>query len=192
MSVGKKRFPRFRVGDVVAFLYGPQKVPGEILEDRGPLGVYGRRLYRVRIDRGEDDTITLEIPEEDIEGPWRSEDHEETPGTRQEFNVTYSRNKKSNSWTALTKRGKLYKGVKAAGAVAYTTGLWEGEREGDENRATVTVFVKCDQNMCDPQARVLHSAWAAMIVKAREFADRMFMTRHPDALIEHVNDDKDD
>ena len=57
----------------------------------------------------------FEIPEEDIEGPWRWEDHEETPGTRQEFDVTYSRNKKSNSWTALTKRGKLYKGVKAAG-----------------------------------------------------------------------------
>jgi hypothetical protein len=58
---------------------------------------------------------------------------------------------KSNSWTALTKRGKLYKGVKAVGAVAYTTGTWEGERDRDENHATVTAFVKCDENMCDPQ-----------------------------------------
>jgi hypothetical protein len=42
MSIGKKRPPRFRVGDPVSFLYGTEKVAGEILEDRGPLGDYGR------------------------------------------------------------------------------------------------------------------------------------------------------
>jgi hypothetical protein len=187
MSVGKKRAPRFRVGDVVAFLYGPQKVPGEIVEDRGPLGVYGRRIYRVRIDRGQDDTTTFEIPEEDIEGRWDWNDPEETPGARQEFNVTYIRTKRPNSWTASTKRGRLYKGVKAKGAVGYTTGSWEGEREGDENQAIVTVFVECDQTMCDADWRVLSTAWPAMVMSARKLADRMFMTRHPDALIAHVD-----
>jgi hypothetical protein len=192
MSVGKKRPPRFRVGDVVAFLYGPQTVPGEIVEDRGPLGVYGRRLYRVRIDRGQGDTTTFEISEEDIEGPWHSENHEETPGTRQEFDVTYIRTRKTNSWTASTKRGKLYKGVKAKGAVGYATGRWEGEREGDENHAVVTVFVECDETMCDAHSRALPTAWPVMVTTARKLADRMFMTRHPDAVIKHVDDDEDE
>jgi hypothetical protein len=189
MSVAKERKPRFRVGDVVAFLYGPQKVPGEIVEDRGPLGVYGRRLYRVRIDRGHDDTTILEIPEEEIEGPWNSEDQEETPGIRQEFDVTYIRTKKTSSWTASTKRGRLYKGLKAKGAVGYTTGRWEGEREGDENHAIVTVFVECERTMCDTHCRVLPSALPAMVLTARNLADRMFMTRHPDAIIRHVDED---
>jgi hypothetical protein len=192
MSVGKKRPPRFRVGDVVAFLYGPQMVPGEIVEDRGPLGVYGRRLYRVRIDSGEDHTTTFEIPEEHIDGLWRSEHHKESPGIRQEFDVTYVRTKKPNSWTASTKQGRLYKGVKAKGAVTYTTGKWEGAGEGDENHATVTVLVECDRTLCDAHSRVLPSAWPALVMRARKIADRMFMTRHPDALIEHVDDDEDD
>ena len=190
MSVGKKRAPRFRVGDVVAFLYGPQKVPGEIVEDRGPLGVYGHRIYRVRIDREQEDTRTLEVLEDNIEGPWTTENEKQTPGTRQEFDVTYIRTKKTNSWTAWTKRGKLYKGVKAKGAVGYTTGRWEGEREGDETQAIVTVFVECDGTMCDAPSRVLSSALPAMVMRAREIADHMFKTRHPDAVIDHVDDDE--
>ncbi len=43
MSIGKKRTPRFLVGDPVSFLYGTENVAGEIVEDRGPLGDYGRR-----------------------------------------------------------------------------------------------------------------------------------------------------
>ena len=189
MSVAKKRAPRFHVGDIVAFLYGPQKVPGEIVEDRGPLGVYGRRIYRVRIDRGEDDATTLEIPEEDIEGPWRTEDQEQSPGIRQEFDVTYVRTKKTNAWSSSIKRGRLYNGVRAKGAVGYTTGRWEGGGEGDENHATVTVLVECDNALCDAHSRLLPGALSAMVLAARELADRMFRTRHPDAVIEHVDDD---
>ena len=66
MSATRKRAPRFRVGDPVRFLYGTEKVAGEILDDRGPLGEYGRRLYRVRINAGRDDESSFEIPEEDI------------------------------------------------------------------------------------------------------------------------------
>jgi hypothetical protein len=40
MGVAKKHF-RFQVGDQVAFLYGPRMVRGEIIENRGPFGVYG-------------------------------------------------------------------------------------------------------------------------------------------------------
>ncbi len=38
---------KFRVGDVVRFDYGPRKMTGTVQEDRGPIGVNGRRLYLV-------------------------------------------------------------------------------------------------------------------------------------------------
>src|ERR1017187_1924712 len=154
MNIVKKRPPRFRVGDPVRFLFGTEKVAGEILEDRGPLGGYGRRLYRVCINAGWEDESSFEIPEEDIESRDELLDTVQTPGLRQEFNITYLRKRKSNEWTAMTKRGQLYPGVKATGAVGYTTGLWQGEREGDENQATVTVFVECEPTMCDSHSRV--------------------------------------
>ncbi len=185
MSIGKKRAPRFHVGDPVRFLYGTEKVAGEILEDRGPLGDYGRRLYRVRINAGQEDESSFEIPEEVIESRDQDANSVQTPGLRQEFNITYIRTPKSNKWTATTKRGLLYPGVKAKGAVGYTTGRWEGEREGDENHAIVTVLVECDRSMCDSHSRVRPTAWPVMTATARELADRMFRTRHQDALIEH-------
>jgi len=185
MSIGNKRAPRFRAGDPVTFLYGLEKVAGEIVEDRGRLGDFGRRLYRVRINVGQDDESTFEIPEEDIESRDPKTTTVQTPGLRQEFEVTYIRKQNTNRWTATTKRGHLYQGIKAKGAVAYTTGRWEGEREGDENHAVVTVLVECDQTMCDSRSRVRPTAWPVMTATARELADRMFKTRHQDALIDH-------
>ena len=41
--------PRFQVGDRVRILYGFRGVIGEIVEDRGNLGVGGRRIYAVRM-----------------------------------------------------------------------------------------------------------------------------------------------
>ena len=159
MSIGKKRAPRFRVGDPVSFLYGTEKVAGEIVEDRGPLGDHGRRLYRVRINAGQEDESSFEIPEEVIESRDRDANSVQTPGLRQEFNITYIRKQKTNKWTATTKRGLLYPGVKAKGAVGYRTGRWEGEREGDENLAIVTVLV---DDMCDSHSRVRPTAWPVM------------------------------
>ena len=185
MSIGKKRPPRFRVGDSVRFLYGPQKVAGEIVEDRGPLGDHGRRLYRVRINAGRDDELSFEIPEEDIESRDQNSNIVESPGLRQEISVNYVRKQNTNAWTATTKRGQLFSGIKAKGAVGYTTGRWEGEREGDENHAIVTVLVECDQTICDSHSRVRPTAWPVMTATARQLADRMFKTRHQDALIEH-------
>lgn len=59
--------PRFRVGDWVAFLYGPRKVSAEVVEDRGLLGMQGRRLYRVRLDLDQGESTTFELSEEDLE-----------------------------------------------------------------------------------------------------------------------------
>ena len=97
MSIGKKRAPRFHVGDPVTFLYGPEKVAAEIVEDRGPLGEYGRRLYRVRINAGQEDESSFEIPEEDIESRDLDANTVETPGLRQEFDITYNRRQRRTS-----------------------------------------------------------------------------------------------
>ena len=108
------------------------------------------------------------------------------PPARQEFDVTYVRKPDSSRWTATTRRGQLRSGIKAKGAVGYTTGKWEGEREGEENHAIVTVLVECDSTMCDASGRLRSTAWPAMTATARHLADKMFKTRHFDAVIEHV------
>ncbi len=189
MSVGSKRAPRFRVGDSVMFLYGPQHVAGEIVEDRGLLGRPGQRFYQVIMNRGEEDETTVELPEEGMDVLDRHAIQQETPGLRQEFDITYTRPKNSNEWTATTKRGKLFKGIRAKGAVGYTTAMREGETWGDENQGIVTVFLECDQTMCDGRSRVFPSAWQGMTETARRLADQMFKRRHPDAVIEHDDDE---
>jgi hypothetical protein len=188
MSVGKKRPPRFRVGDGVSLLFGTQKVDGEVLEDRGNLGVFGRRLYRVRINRGREDERTFEVQEEDLENLGEPPDQPDAPGLRQELAVAYTRIRDTNRWTATTERGQLYRGVRAKGVIGYATAKWSGETGDDENHAVVTVFVECDRTMCDSRGRVRPSAWPAMTATARELADRRFKTRHPDAVIEHVDE----
>jgi hypothetical protein len=184
MSVLKKRRPRFRIGDVVSFLYGPQRVSGEIIEDRGQLGEFGRRLYRVRFDFDHDDSMTIELPEEDMDDPARVP-ADGTAGIRQELNVTYLRRDRTNNWTATTTLGRSYKGVKAKGAVAYTIGSREGEAKGEENHGIVSVFMEADPRVANSNAPMLPDVWQIMAEEARQFADRIFRTRHPHAVIEH-------
>jgi hypothetical protein len=56
---------KFRVGDWVSLEYGPQRVLGQVVEDRGPLGVKGRRLYGLSVTLG-DETFPIEVPEDDL------------------------------------------------------------------------------------------------------------------------------
>lgn len=65
MSAVKRPAGQFRVGDMVEFLFGAQLVLGRVTEYRGPIGVGGRRLYRIDLEGGEEPT-TLELPEEDL------------------------------------------------------------------------------------------------------------------------------
>lgn len=67
MSVAQKQAPRFRVGDWVSFNYGTRPAWAQVIEDRGALGVNRRRLYRVRVDRPEDEPLAFEMPEDDLE-----------------------------------------------------------------------------------------------------------------------------
>ena len=48
MSARKKVSPRFKVGDWVSFQWGTGQALAQIIEDRGPIGVRGRRLYRIQ------------------------------------------------------------------------------------------------------------------------------------------------
>ena len=56
-----------RVGAPVFFQLGGQAVRGTIIEDRGPLGVGGRRLWRVRLQLTDvAEPIEVEVPESDL------------------------------------------------------------------------------------------------------------------------------
>jgi len=67
MSSATRPKPRFQVGDWVSFLYGPKRVVAQVVEDRGSLGVGGRRLYRIRLDFEHDLPSTFEVREDDLE-----------------------------------------------------------------------------------------------------------------------------
>lgn len=54
------------VGDVVQVPFGTRKVRAVIVEDRGPLGVKGRRLFRIRVDHDPYPSDFFEVAEEDI------------------------------------------------------------------------------------------------------------------------------
>ncbi len=52
-----------RVGDLVKLRFGRRDVRGTVIEDRGRIGVNGRRLLRVKVDLEPSlDPMELEIP----------------------------------------------------------------------------------------------------------------------------------
>lgn len=57
----------FRVGNNVRFLFGPNKVRGVIKEDRGPIGLGGRRLYLIQFSLEPDHPMNIELPAEEME-----------------------------------------------------------------------------------------------------------------------------
>lgn len=177
MSSTKRRPPVFHIGDWVKFDYGPKKVSARIVEDRGPLGVQGRRLYRVQLDEKLGDASTFEIPENELDAT--------SPPVRLSFDVRYTRQGKTNIWRALTKRNGLLTGVKAAGAVGYVTAAWEGQQQGDQMFATVNVLLEVDPRFGDSGFHVDPKVWNEMAERAQSLADEMFLSRHPRARVEH-------
>jgi hypothetical protein len=75
MKKTKEPVPRFRVGDWVSFLFGADHPVAQIVEDRGPIGYKGRRLYTIRWRVSPDLTQTFDFPEENLE-PASASDHE--------------------------------------------------------------------------------------------------------------------
>jgi hypothetical protein len=64
MRTIKEKPGKYRVGDWVSFLYGPRLVLGQIVEDHGPIGFRGRRLYVVRLDKSEESELCTSAEEE--------------------------------------------------------------------------------------------------------------------------------
>ena len=181
MSSTKSQPPRFRIGDWVKFDYGPKKVAARIVEDRGPLGVHGRRLYRVQLDEKLGDASTFEMPENELDAT--------PPPVRQSYEVRYIRQGKTNNWRATTSKEDLLRGVKAEGAVGYSTAFWEGEQEDDQKSATVTVFLEIDPRFGDSEFPVAPDVWHKLAERAGALADEMFLSRHPRARVEHAASD---
>ena len=64
MNKTKKTKARFKVGDWVSFRYGVRDVVVQIIEDRGPIGYQGRRLYRIEMPREDNEPDRFEAAEE--------------------------------------------------------------------------------------------------------------------------------
>ncbi len=170
MSTSKKSPSRFRVGDWVSFDYGLRRVTAQVMEDRGGVGVRGRRLYRVRprLDQGE--SADFEIPEEELEVAAEPR----VGSSPRVFDVIYIREGNTKTWAATTKRTTGYGAVAARGAVGYTTARWEGE-SNEEKFALVSVIVEGP-----PQA-----GRQFLLEEVRRLADEMFKQKHPEAVIRH-------
>jgi hypothetical protein len=143
----------------------------------------------VRFSLGGEEPTTSEVLEEDLDEAAET-DKEETRGARQQFDVTYVRQGKTNKWHARTSWDRLYHRMRARGAVAYTTRMSDGETRGDENHAIVSVFLEPEAKIGDRNVRVAPNLSEAMIAEARKLADRKVKTRHPNAVIEHVEGDE--
>jgi hypothetical protein len=56
----------FHVGDRVRLRFGPKFVTGTIVEDRGFIGVGGRRLWTIQAEFDQTNTLVMEVPEEEL------------------------------------------------------------------------------------------------------------------------------
>jgi hypothetical protein len=65
-SADKAIRPVFKKGDRVSFLFGAGVVTGRIVEDRGCLGVGGRRLDGIRFEINPGDETYTEMPEVEL------------------------------------------------------------------------------------------------------------------------------
>jgi hypothetical protein len=60
--------PTINTGDQVRFVYGKQKITGTVKEDRGPIGVKGRRLYLISFLLEPNSPLRqIELPAEQLE-----------------------------------------------------------------------------------------------------------------------------
>jgi hypothetical protein len=69
----------FHVGDWVQLAMGPRKVSGKIVEDRGLLGVGGRRLFYVQVPQDPYEPKVLLMPEDELESENGSERRKPIP-----------------------------------------------------------------------------------------------------------------
>jgi hypothetical protein len=183
MSSVTESVPRFRFGDWVSFLVGSRKVLAQVVEDRGPVGIQGHRLFQLQLERGEDGGRTIEMPEADLEAApaittaevARANGLSTQNWPRQGFHVTYKRSKDAHVWTAsLTP--VLSPAVPPMEPVP---GGWK--YAGDANLEIVRVDLEYDPRLENPQNR--GDIWENMTAEARIIGDTVFKAKHPKARI---------
>ncbi len=191
MSSTTKSVPRFRIGEWVLFPFGTRKVLAKIIEDRGPIGYRGRRLYGVLLDRNRPEPKTTEAPEEDLEAapkeiltPEAAKERGISTGywPTHGFDIAYIREGKSSNWAAIMQGGLAHEGVGSRVSVGYTTARYGSESPRDENFANVTIPMEYDPRLRDPRENPV--TWHAMLEEAQRLADRWFKTKHPKSVIE--------
>lgn len=57
----------FRRGDRVQFRVGSSRLQGRVKEDRGPIGIKGRRLYLIEFKAEPESPSQIELPADQIE-----------------------------------------------------------------------------------------------------------------------------
>jgi hypothetical protein len=63
--MGARKAKTAHVGDKVTFRIGAQRLRGKVIEDRGAIGVSGRRLLRIRIG-SDHDVREVELPADEV------------------------------------------------------------------------------------------------------------------------------
>ena len=191
MKSATKSAPRFRVGDWVMIPFGLQRVIVEIVEDRGPIGYKGRRLYGVRFNRSRTNSRTTEVPEEELELPPKEILTPEaalergiTTGDwpRLEFDFRYIRCGKADTWMAMPEFCRGLEGDDGSRAFGYVDEWWKPRAGRNENAASVIIDQEFDPRLQDPRDRP--ELWRAMREEARKFADKLFKEKHRKAVIE--------
>jgi hypothetical protein len=103
---------------------------------------------------------------------------------RQVFSITYVRQENTNIWNATTRPGGFHRGVRAKGAVSYTTASYEGEKPEEQRFAIVSVLVEIDPKF-DERAFLERPDTRRMLAdQARRMADELFTSKHPEAIIQ--------
>jgi hypothetical protein len=105
------------------------------------------------------------------------------------FTVAYSRFGDTNHWLARTERGELLRGTQARGAMGYLTARWRRDQEGIERFATVPVLLEIGPQFDDRRSLDDPNVRREMSRQAATVADEMFRSHHPDAEIEHDDED---
>jgi hypothetical protein len=183
MSSATKLDPRFQLGNWVTFLIGFRKTLAQVVEDRGPVGMQGRRLYQLQIDWREDGGTVIEVPEADLESApgeittaelARANGFSTQNWPHQAFHATYKGY--NNVWSYLltpVKSWAVPPMVIESGRLKYA---------GCEDLEIVRVDLEYDPRLADPQSnRVI---WTSLTEKARKIADVVFKAKHPKARID--------
>ena len=107
------------------------------------------------------------------------------------YTVTYTRHDEANRWKAHAERGRLFRGTQASGTVSYSAARWGSEPAGTERLASVSVLLEVGPRFDDRRSLDDPNVRQVMTQQALLVGDEMFRSHHPDAVIEHVNDDEE-